>query len=71
VIQRLEGAEKQKLEGKRLCIELIQEIAEIEGVAGVHVMAYRQEEAVTEIVMESGILARRRPKRARSAVKAG
>jgi 5,10-methylenetetrahydrofolate reductase len=63
VIQRLEGAEKQKLEGKRLCIELIQEIAEIEGVAGVHVMAYRQEELVSEIIEAAGILKRRRPGR--------
>ncbi|MDP7232733.1 MAG: methylenetetrahydrofolate reductase, partial [Alphaproteobacteria bacterium] len=71
VISRLESASDQKAEGRRICIELIQQISEIAGVAGIHMMAYRQEEAVTEIVMESGILARRRPKRARSAVKAG
>ena len=37
--------QNQKAEGKQLCIELIQQIREIEGVAGVHVMAYRQEES--------------------------
>jgi 5,10-methylenetetrahydrofolate reductase len=63
VIERLEGAEKQKLEGKKLCIELIQQIGEIEGVAGVHVMAYRQEELVSEIIQTSGVLKRRRPGR--------
>lgn len=61
VIERLERAEKPKREGKKLCIELIQQIREIEGVAGVHVMAYRQEELVSEIITESGVLAGRRP----------
>jgi 5,10-methylenetetrahydrofolate reductase len=61
VIERLERAEKPKQEGKRLCIELIQQIREIEGVAGVHVMAYRQEELVSEIISGSGILKGRRP----------
>ena len=61
VIARLEGAADQKAEGKRLCIDIIDEVKEIEGVAGVHVMAYRQEEYVAEIVHESGILKSRRP----------
>ncbi len=56
VIQRLEGAANQKAEGKRLCIELIQQIREIKGVAGIHVMAYRQEELVSEIITQSGII---------------
>jgi 5,10-methylenetetrahydrofolate reductase len=61
VIQRLEGAKNQKAEGKKLCIEIIQECREIAGVSGVHVMAYRQEELVAEIVHETGILRDRRP----------
>ncbi len=61
VIKRLEGAERPKLEGWRLCMELIQQIREIEGVAGVHVMAYRQEEAIAEIIDASGVLAGRMP----------
>ncbi len=56
VIARIEGARDQTEEGKRLAIELIQEMREIEGVAGVHVMAYRREHLVHEIVAESGIL---------------
>ena len=31
---------------------------EIQGVAGVHIMAYRQEELVPEIVEEAGLLVR-------------
>lgn len=61
IIKRLEGAEKPKQEGKRLCIDIINEVKEIEGVSGVHVMAYRQEEYVAEIVSESGVLKGRQP----------
>ena len=61
VIARLEGAEKQKAEGKRLCIDIINEVKEIEGVSGVHMMAYRQEELVAEIVHDSGVLKGRKP----------
>jgi methylenetetrahydrofolate reductase (NADPH) len=61
VVQRLAGAAKPRDEGRRLCIELIQEIREIKGVCGVHVMAYRQEEAVAEVIEKSGVLGGRVP----------
>ncbi len=61
VIARLEGATDQKKEGKQLCIDIINEVKEMEGVAGIHVMAYRQEEYVSEIVHESGVLKGRTP----------
>jgi len=67
IIARLEGATDQKREGKRICIEIMQECREIVGVSGVHVMAYRQEELVAEIVHESGVLAGRRPWRREAA----
>ena len=63
VIDRLEKAEKPRLEGKKLCIELIQQIREIEGVAGIHVMAYRQEELVSEIISASGVMRGRQARR--------
>ncbi|HMB47332.1 MAG TPA: methylenetetrahydrofolate reductase [Afifellaceae bacterium] len=61
VIKRLEGADDPKKEGKQLCIDIIDEVKDIEGVAGVHVMAYRQEELVADIVHESGVLKGRKP----------
>jgi len=61
IIERLEGAENQRQEGAEICIDLIQQISEIEGVAGVHMMAYRQEEQVADIVHRSNILKDRRP----------
>jgi 5,10-methylenetetrahydrofolate reductase len=63
VLERIEKAKDQKAEGKKLCVELIQEIAEIKGVAGIHVMAYRQEEYVSEIIQESGVMRNRKPRR--------
>ncbi len=56
IIKRLEGAENQKREGQKICVELMQQVKEVEGVSGVHVMAYRQEEFVQEIVKDSGVL---------------
>ena len=63
VIDRLEKAEKPAEEGKRICIELIQQVRQIKGVAGVHLMAYRREHLVSSIIEESGILADRRRRR--------
>jgi len=61
IIERLAGAKDQKKEGQQLCVELIQELSEIEGVSGIHVMAYRQEESVAEIIKSSGVLQGRVP----------
>jgi methylenetetrahydrofolate reductase (NADPH) len=62
VISRLLGAgKKQKTEGRKICVEMIQQLQEIEGVSGVHVMAYRQEESVQRIVKDSGVLGDRVP----------
>ncbi len=68
VVARLEGAARQKTEGKRLAVELIQRIRGIDGVSGVHLMAYRQEESVAEIIEESGVLERRTPHRVRPVI---
>jgi len=61
VIACLDGARDQTQEGKNLCIEIIQQVMEIPGVSGVHVMAYRQEEMVAEIIEHSGVLRGRQP----------
>lgn len=61
VIHRLDGAKDQKNEGQKICIELIQQLREIEGVHGVHIMAYRQEKSIAEIVEKSGVLEGRTP----------
>jgi len=63
IIDRLRKTPKEgkREEGKRICSEIIQQVREIDGISGVHVMAYRQEELVAEIIEEAGLLPR--PKR--------
>ncbi|WP_409432993.1 methylenetetrahydrofolate reductase [Litorimonas sp. RW-G-Af-16] len=61
IINRLEGADKPLREGRNICVELMQEMKEIDGIAGVHVMAYRQEKWVGDVVKRSGVLGDRKP----------
>ena len=61
VIKRLAGAEDQKQEGVNMCIEMVQQIRQIAGVSGVHLMAYKQEHRVAEIVEKTGVLGDRIP----------
>jgi methylenetetrahydrofolate reductase (NADPH) len=58
LIERMQGAEKKKEEGLKIAIETIQQLKEIEGVAGVHVMAIAWEEVVPEIVERAGLYPR-------------
>jgi methylenetetrahydrofolate reductase (NADPH) len=60
LIKRIEGVpkEKQKEEGIRICVETIQQLKEIDGVRGVHIMAIEWEEVVGEIAERAGLLPR-------------
>lgn len=60
VIERLRGAPKGGVaqEGINLCIDIIKQVREIEGVAGVHIMAIEWEEAVAEICGVAGLYPR-------------
>jgi len=55
IIQRLEKATDKAAEGIRICIEQIQKLREVPGVAGVHIMAIEWEEKVAEIVKGAGL----------------
>ena len=59
LIDRLEGAADPKAEGRRICVELMQQMREIDGIAGVHLMAPRRREEIPEIIEESGVLSDR------------
>ena len=61
VIRRLKRAANQPREGVNICIDMIRRIREIDGVRGIHIMAYRQEHRIAEIVERSGVLGGRRP----------
>ncbi len=60
VIKRIadEPKEKQAAKGIEMCIEQIQELKEMEGIAGAHVMAIEWEEKLNEIIGGAGLLPR-------------
>ncbi len=60
IIKRLEGADDQKAEGRRICVEIIQQLQEVSGVAGVHIMAPNQDmEGIAAVISDSGVRAGR------------
>jgi 5,10-methylenetetrahydrofolate reductase len=55
VLLRIDGADNQKAEAKAVLVETIRAVGDIEGVAGVHLMGYRNDEVLAEAISESGI----------------
>ena len=57
ILERMKAAPKGegKKVGIEICVETIQQLREIEGVHGVHIMAIEWEEAVSEIVKTAGL----------------
>ncbi len=55
VIDRLDRAEDQKAEGIRICAELIEQLQEVDGVSGAHMMAPGNIESIPRAVQESGV----------------
>ena len=60
LIARIKGVEKDKRaeEGVKIAIETIQQLKEMEGIHGVHIMAIEWEEMVPRIAEEAGLLPR-------------
>ncbi len=55
LVQRLEDSDDPKQEGRRICIELIERIQKIDGIAGVHLMAPGQSAgAIAALLSELG-----------------
>jgi len=54
-VTRMEQAKDQKAEGIAICVEQIEKLRSIEGVAGIHIMAIEWEEKVAEIVVKAGL----------------
>ncbi|MHB1274817.1 MAG: methylenetetrahydrofolate reductase [Candidatus Humimicrobiaceae bacterium] len=57
IIKRMDGTAKDKQieEGLKICMETIEQLREIDGVSGVHIMAIGWEEVVARIVKEAGL----------------
>ncbi len=58
VIQRMKDATDKQDEGIQICADIINQVKEIEGVAGIHCMAIEWESAVPEILNRAGLLPR-------------
>jgi methylenetetrahydrofolate reductase (NADPH) len=60
IVERLEKATNAREEGRRICIEILQELAEIPGVAGAHVMAPMNFAEIPLAIEQSGVLNKKR-----------
>ena len=55
VIDRLEAASDPRAEGRRICTEMLQELAAMPGIAGAHVMAPQNPSAIPEVIAAAGV----------------
>ena len=58
LVTRMEDAENAKEEGAKIILEIIEQLKEIPGVHGIHIMAVGWEDIVPEIVEQAGLLPR-------------
>jgi methylenetetrahydrofolate reductase (NADPH) len=60
IIERLKGVPKEEVskQGIKVCVDIINQVREIPGVAGIHLMAIEWEEVVHEILETAGLLPR-------------
>ena len=58
IVERLEKASDPKREGRHICAEILQQLAEIPGIAGAHVMAPMNFAEIPAAIEESGVLSK-------------
>ncbi len=58
IVTRMEDAKDAKEEGTGICLEIIEQVKEIEGIHGIHIMAVAWEDIVPIIVERAGLLPR-------------
>ncbi|MFH1487099.1 MAG: methylenetetrahydrofolate reductase [Chloroflexota bacterium] len=58
LVSRMEDAKDAKEEGVRITLEIIEQMKDITGVHGIHIMAVAWEEVVPRIIQEAGLLPR-------------
>lgn len=63
LVERLARAAEPQREGLAICVETMQAVRALPGVRGIHIMAFKQEQAIGELLERSGIGARRRSDR--------
>lgn len=55
IVDRMDSAADPKAEGRTICVELLQQLAEIPGVSGAHIMAPLNEASIPEVIERSGL----------------
>ena len=50
IINRIEQSKDESLEGIKVCVELINKYKLIEGVSGIHLMGYKQEQEIATVI---------------------
>ena len=55
IVERIEKARDPRHEGKIICIEMLQQLAGMPGIAGAHIMSPQNPSAVPEVIAESGV----------------
>jgi methylenetetrahydrofolate reductase (NADPH) len=55
LIERLEHAVDPRAEGKAICVELLQQLAAIPGIAGAHIMAPQNPAAIPEVIAAAAL----------------
>ncbi len=58
LVKRMEGAKDAKEEGVKIAVETIEQLKEVDGVHGVHIMAIAWEDIVPRIAEEAGLMPR-------------
>lgn len=64
IVERLEKARDARAEGRRICVELLRELAEIPGIAGAHVMAPMNFAEIPAAIEEAGVVRKKRKRAA-------
>jgi methylenetetrahydrofolate reductase (NADPH) len=59
VIERLERSTEPVREGRRICLELVEELSQLSGAAGVHIMAPGNDDGLAEVVAEAARITRK------------
>jgi methylenetetrahydrofolate reductase (NADPH) len=62
VVKRLEQAADPRAEGRNICIELMQQMVDVPGIAGVHIMAPVNPSSIPGVIADSGVTKKKRAK---------
>jgi methylenetetrahydrofolate reductase (NADPH) len=60
IVERLDKASEPRAEGRRICVEILQELAETPGIAGAHIMAPQNFAEIPSVIADSDVIRKKR-----------